>query len=171
MDSLNSNLLAAPFHLLTTCHPQLAPSAYRLFSLVPEPIWNTLCGGGAAQPRFRAMPAPPQQWSADRSASGYVYRHAAHIDAEKQLAPPSNHAHRSQYPADNSFCPRSGQRAGTTSRIPLPHKHASRTPTRPICFAISPSTCCGAHRPRSMRRKLIPNQGKHAHKAPKELAA
>jgi hypothetical protein len=31
------------------------PSA--IFSLVPEPIWNTIRGGGAAQPRFLAIPA------------------------------------------------------------------------------------------------------------------
>ena len=30
---------------------------YGLFPLVVEPIWHTLRGGGAAQPRFRAMPA------------------------------------------------------------------------------------------------------------------
>jgi hypothetical protein len=30
---------------------------YRPFSLVPNPIWNTIRGGGAAHPRSRAMPA------------------------------------------------------------------------------------------------------------------
>jgi hypothetical protein len=29
---------------------------YPLFSLVPEPIWNTIRGGGAAHQLFRAMP-------------------------------------------------------------------------------------------------------------------
>jgi hypothetical protein len=33
------------------------PPDYRLFSLVPDPILNTIRGGGAAHPRFRAMPA------------------------------------------------------------------------------------------------------------------
>ena len=28
-----------------------------LFPFVPEPVWDTIRGGGAAHPRFRAMPA------------------------------------------------------------------------------------------------------------------